>query len=268
MPHGTAAAVNASRELEQKLDGPVIYAPDQAVQEAMRTKGGEVYIFNVGPIEHSVEKGSAGRYTVKACDPGEEFSDPIVLPRLVGDSYVVENEMKTHYVTGEFMAQDIIHPTIGANWSFGQNLDEYGVFWTKNVKMIVESEGKKKPVPQKEDLVAARGKMEITFRKLLAMATTIETNGNLNDITPLMRIAATYYGEDRPWNRVYRKLAECPGCGEPVKAGIIKHACGFIFDIDRALLANMITPALYKEITDAREAAEKKKKAAAKQAEK
>ena len=248
MPHSTPAATHASRELEQKLDGPVIYAPDQAVQEAMRTKGGEIYIFNVGPLQHRVEKGSAGTYIVLACETGEEFSEPTVLPRLVGDSYVVENEMKTHYVSGEFMAQDIVHPTIGANWSFGQNLDDLGVFWTKN----------KKPLPA--ELHAARGKMEVTFRKLLAMATTIETNGNLNDITPLMRIAATYYGEDRPWNRVYRKLAECPGCGEPVKAGIIKHACGFIFDIDRALMANMITPALYKEITDARAAAEKKSK--------
>lgn len=248
MPHSTPAATHASRELEQKLDGPVIYAPDQAVQEAMRTKGGEIYIFNVGPIEHCVEKGSAGTYTVKACDLGEEHSEPVVLPRLVGDSYVVENEMKTHYVSGEFMAQDIVHPAIGANWSFGQNLDDLGVFWTKN------------KIPTPAELQAARGKMEISFRKLLTMATTIETNGNLNDITPLMRIAASYFGEDRQWNRVYRKLAECPGCGEPVKAGIIKHSCGFIFDIDRALLANMITPALHKEITEARAAAEKKSK--------
>src|SRR6266849_5450868 len=243
MPHDTPAALHATQEKNEALNGQVIFAPGQA---PLLAPAYQVFIFNLMPMEWKVEKGSAGTFIVKGCEYGEPYSDPLVLPSVVGDSYVVENEMKTHYVSGEFMAQDIVHPTIGANWSFGQNLDDLGVFWTKN----------KKPLPI--ELQAARGKMEVTFRKLLAMATTIETNGNLNDITPLMRIAATYYGEDRPWNRVYRKLAECPGCGEPVKAGIIKHACGFIFDIDRALLANMITPALYKEIMDARTAAEKK----------
>jgi|SRR6267142_544569 len=247
MPHGTPAAVHAARELEAKIDGPVVYAPDQAAQEALAQKGGEIYIFNVGPMEQTVEKGSAGRFTVKACEIGEPYSEPLVLQRLVGDSYVVENEMKTHYVSGEFMARDIIHPTIGATWSFGQNLDDFGVFWTKNKQ------------PTETELAAARAKMEITFRKLLAMATTIEVNGNLNDITPYMRIAATYFGEDRPWNRMYRKHEACPGCGENIKQGIIRHSCGYIFDPDRALLAGMITPEAHKTMMGLRGYAERPK---------
>lgn len=217
----------------------------------MKANPNSVYIFNVGSIEHRCEKGSAGVFIVKACEAGEPFSEPLILPALVGDSYVIENEMKTHYVTGEYMAQDIVRPQIGNTWSFGQNLDDLGVFWTKNVK-LTEDDGVKKAIPQEKDLTAARGKMEVTFRKLLTMATTIETNGNLNDITPLMRIAATYFGEDRPWNRMYKKLAECPNCGEPAKPGIITHSCGYIFDLDRALVGGTLSVEKHAELTKLR----------------
>jgi hypothetical protein len=158
----------------------------------------------------------------------------------VMDSYVVESEMKTHSVSGEFMAQDIVHPTIGANWSFGQNLDDLGVFWTKNA------------TPTETEIGKARVRMEATFRKLLTMATSIETTGKLDEITPLMRVAATYFHEDRRWNQIYKKLSECPGCGEGVKEGIIKHACGYIFDVDRALIAGMISPEQHKTMMEVR----------------
>lgn len=244
MPHDTPAAIAAARNKEDMLNlkDSMIFTPDSQVQYAPPYK---VYIFNIGPLEHKVEKGSAGTYTIKACELGEELSEPLVLPSVVMDSYFIESEMKTHNVSGEFMAQDIVHPTIGANWSFGQNLDDLGVFWTKSNP------------PKPEEIAKCRTRMEGTFRKLLSMATSIETSGRLDDITPLMRIAASYFGEDRPWNKIYKKLSECPGCGDPVKAGVIKHACGYIFDPDRALLAGMITPEQHKTMLGLRGQAER-----------
>ncbi len=235
MPHDTPAALHATQEKNEALNGQVIFAPGQA---PLLAPAYQVFIFNLMPMEWKVEKGSVGTFTIKGCDPGEPYSDPLVLPSVVQDSYFIENEMKTHSVSGEFMAQDIVHPTIGANWSFGQNLDDLGVFWTKNKK------------PNEAEISKTRTRLEATGRKFLQMATSIETAGRLDDITPLMRIFATYFGEDRPWNRIYRKLADCPGCGEPVKPGIIKHHCGFVFDPDRALLATMITPEQHKIIMD------------------
>lgn len=227
MPHDTPAALHASKEKTEQLNGEVIFAQGQAPQLAPPYK---VYIFNLLPVDWEVPKGSVGIFRIKGCEPGESIGEPLVLPSVVMDSYMIENEMKVHSVSGEFMAQDIVHPTIGANWSFGQNLDDLGVFWTKNNP------------PKEEELAKVRSRMEDTGRKLLSMATKIETAGRLDDITPLMRIFATYFGEDRPWNRIYRKLAECPGCGDPVKPNIIKHSCGYVFDADRALLSSMITP--------------------------
>jgi hypothetical protein len=239
MPHDTPAAIAATQAQDDKLNqrDQLIYTPDSAPQLAPPYK---VYIFNLMPMEWKVEKGSAGTFTIKGCEFGEPYSDPLVLPSVVQDSYFVESEMKTHSVSGEFMAQDIVHPTIGANWSFGQNLDDLGVFWTKNNP------------PHEAEIQRVRQRMEVTGRKLLTMATSIETSGRLDDITPLMRIFATYFGEDRSWNRIYKKLSSCPGCGEPVKEGIIKHSCGYIFDIDRALLAGMINPEQHKTIMEVR----------------
>jgi hypothetical protein len=242
MPHDTPAAIHAKQEKEQQLNGPLMYAPDQALQAPPSYK---IYIYNLLPLQWPVAKGSAGNFTILACEPGEPYSEPLILPSVCIDSYFVESEMKTHSVTGEFMAQDIVHPTIGANWSFGQNLDELGCFWTRNNP------------PTEKEISAARTKMEATGRKILAMATSIETSGNLNDITPLMRIFATYWGEDRAWNRIYKKLSACPGCGESCKEGIIKHHCGYIFDPDRALLAGMISTEQHKAIMGLRGQAER-----------
>lgn len=246
MPHDTPAAIAASKakEHEWNLKDSLVFTPDAHVMLAPPYK---VYIFNIAPLQHRVEKGSAGTFTIPECEMGESYGKPLILPSVVMDSYFVESEMKTHSVSGEFMAQDIVHPTIGANWSFGQNLDDLGVFWTKNNP------------PTEKEIGVARTRMEATFRKLLSMASSIETTGKFEDITPLMRIAAAYFGEDRPWNKIYKKLSDCPGCGDPVKAGIIRHSCGYVFDADRALLASMITPEQHAAMMKARGGPHEKK---------
>ena len=246
MPNDTPAAIAAARAREGEMNGMLVYTPDNAL--SMADPDYRVYIYNLGPMLHNVEKGSAGTFRIEPCEPGQEYSDPYVLPSVWRDSFFVEQEMKTHSVSGEFMAQDIVHPVTagyGAGktwWSFGANLDDLGVFWTRN-----------KP-PLDTEVAVARAKMENTYRKLLQMATSIEAAGRIDDITPMMRIAASYFGEDRPWNRIYKKMLECPGCGEPAKPGIIRHPCGFIFDPDRAFLQNMISEEVHKRMVDARNA--------------
>ncbi|HEX8801770.1 MAG TPA: hypothetical protein VF772_24320 [Terriglobales bacterium] len=240
MPHDTPAAIAAAREREAAMNGNLVYTPD-TVQFAPDPPG-KYYIWNLGPMKHVVEKGSAGTFNIEPCAEDGGLGPPLVLPTVWRDTYFIEQEMKTHAVSGEFMAIDIVHPVtahIGAGktwWSIGANLDDIGVFWTKNNP------------PLDAEIEAARKKMEITYRKLLNMAASIEAAGRIDDITPLMRIAASYFGEDRAWNKIYRKTMECPGCGEPAKAGIIRHPCGYIFDPDRALMAGMISEEVHKQM--------------------
>jgi hypothetical protein len=244
MPNDTPAAIAAARDREASMNGTIVYTPDNA--SFSPDPAYKVYIYNLGPAEHKVPKGSAGEFYIPPCAPDQAYSAPLILPSVWRDSYFIEQEMKTHSVSGEFMAIDIVHPvtaTYGAGktwWSFGANLDDVGVFWTRNNP------------PLDAEVAAARAKMEATYRKLLHMANSIEAAGRIDDITPMMRIAAAYFGEDRPWNRIYKKTLECPGCGEPAKPNIIRHPCGYIFDPDRALLAGMITEELHAQMVRVR----------------
>lgn len=246
MPHDTPAAIAAARAREEAMNGVLVYTPDNA--QFAPDPDYRVYIYNLGPMLHEVPKGSAGTFRIPALEPGQEISEPLVLPSVWRDTYFIEQEMKTHSVSGEFMAIDIVHPVTagyGAGkswWSFGANLDDLGVFWTRNHP------------PLEAEVAAARAKMETTYRKLLQMAASIEASGRIDEITPLMRIAAHYFGEDRPWNRIYKKTLECPGCGEAAKPGIIRHPCGYVFDPDRAFLAGMISQQLHQQLVDARNA--------------
>lgn len=244
MPNDTPAAIAAARAREEAENGNLVYTPDNA--QFSPDPPYRVYIYNLGPMQHVVEKGSAGTFTLKANEGPDDYVLSWTLPSVWRDTFFVEQEMKTHSVSGEFMAIDIVHPVtahIGAGktwWSMGANLDDIGVFWTRNNP------------PLEEEVAAARKKMETTYRKLLNMAASIEAAGRIDDITPLMRIAASYFGEDRPWNKIYKKTAECPGCGEPTKVGIIRHPCGYIFDPDRALLAGMISEETHSQMVKLR----------------
>lgn len=218
MPHGTPAALKGRHDLEEKLNfaGDVTFIPELAAQYAPTYV---IYIFNVGPKEHTVEKGSAGPrggYKIPACEKGAPFSKPLILPSLCVDTYIFESEIRTHSVSGEFMAQDIVHPQLGSLWSVGNNLDELGVFWTKSNP------------PLDAELRTARGKLEKTFRLLLDEAVRLESTNRVHEIIPLMRYAADYFGEEHSWNKMYKKMEECPSCGAPAKEGIIIHSCGAV----------------------------------------
>lgn len=223
---GSQAANRAAAEREAAMNGPTMFDPDLAVQ--LRVPTYVLYIYNVGPMEFRVAKGSAGPpggYHIKACEKGKPYSEPLVMPSIVTDTYLQEDIAKTHSVTGEHMCQDIVHPALtDTSWSVGQNLDDFGVFWTKHKE------------PLKQELELAIAKMEITFRAALAEANMLEATNRLDLITPLMRFAADHYEESRTWNRIYKRMLECPVCGGSMKAGIAIHSCGAVLDWPKAIV--------------------------------
>lgn len=208
-----------SRGLENRLNGTREYKP--APYESSLT-GPNVYIFNIFPASFTVRKGSLGVFVIPACVVGQKVSKPLILDPWPSSSfYDVANDcMKLWHDEGKFVAQDIVHPAIGNDWSFGQNLDDYGVFWTMN------------KVPTDAELIAAREKMENYFRMLLNEATKMETNDTLDKITPHMRIADTYFNPKSParWNSMHLRPEACVFCGGPTKTGVIIHSCGNVLN--------------------------------------
>lgn len=219
---------DVARSVEAGADGQLEYMPNP-LREFMPKY--HVYIYNIGPLSHNVEKGSAGTFRIPACEAGKRYTKALVFPAIVSTSYIdhTSGAMRTDDVEGKHVARDIVNPYLGGDWSEGQNLEDKGVFWTLN------------DPPTEEELTTARTKMETYGRKVLAVATELETKGQLGSITPTMRLFATYFGEDRPWNRIYKKLGDCPICSEPMKAGTVKHTCGYVVDPEGAYKAGVIS---------------------------
>jgi hypothetical protein len=187
-----------------------------------------IYFFSLYPQPLEKRCGSAGVFKIPACLPGERVSKALVIPSIVRSPYLdaLDGVTKTDDIAGERVAEDLMRPFMAGSpesvWSFGNNWDDFGAFWTRN------------EVPTDEEIDKARTKLEVTFDAALREADTLEATGNLISVTPLMRLAATYREQDRTWNRIFKKTVECPGCGEKVKAGIIMHPqCGYIFDRER-----------------------------------
>lgn len=223
------ARPDVARNVERSMDGQVEYLPNPLSEFAPKY---HIYIFNIGPLTHTVEKGSLGTFRIPPCESGQKYSRPLVLPAIVRTSFVdaATNAMRTDDVEGKHIARDIVNPYLGGDWSEGQDLSEKGVFWTLN------------ETPTDEELANAKIKMETFFRKQLAVATSLEAQGPkaMEAITPTMRLAAAYFQEDRPWNRIYKKMNDCPACGDPMKDGIIRHGCGYIVDPVKAYEADFI----------------------------
>lgn len=260
---GSATANRAAMAREAAMNGETLFQPEFAAQLGVPTY--VLYIYNVGPMEHRVAKGSAGPpggYFIKPCEKGKPYSEPLLIPSMVTDTYLQEDIAKTHTVTGEFMCNDIVHPALtDTSWSVGQNLDDFGVFWTKH------------KVPMPEELALAVAKMERVFRAALAEANMLEAIGRLDLITPLMRHAADHFEESRGWNRIYKRMLECPVCGESMKAEIAVHKCGAVINWSKAIFhgvksyddakhLGMYTEQLEKQVEELRYLASKPKQTA------
>lgn len=183
-----------------------------------------LYMFSLYPEVLEKRCGSAGVWRVPECPVGQRISKPCIIPSIVRSLYLdpLDGITKSDDVQGEAFANDLLRPFMAGTqqsiWSFGNNWEDFGVFWTKNLE------------PTDEEIAPALEKLEKTYRAALLEASQMESQGK-SDFTPLMRHGANHFDEDRPWNRTFKKKAECPGCGEKVRAGIIVHpACGYIFD--------------------------------------
>ena len=218
MPMSPSQLDQSSKQMEDKFNGTIEYKPNPLRAKLPQYK---IYIFSLFPQDQWVHKGSlnpeARGFHIHACLPNERVSKPLILQSVMSSTYKDHNgAMVTWDDEGEFVAKDIVNPNIGGDWSFGQNLENLGVFWTRN------------ETPTDLEISTARTKLENTYRKCLADATTLETTGKLQFITPLMRLAADYFGEDRPWNKIYKKMGECAICGGPAKENTVMHSCGAV----------------------------------------
>jgi hypothetical protein len=149
----TAFARAAARKLEEELNGPLSLVLGQKAAAS----SGPCYIFNIGPTQNSVAKGSAGTFFIPACPEDKRYIAGPIIPAVHKETYRIDDELHIHETSGEFLARDIVHPELSGHWSAGQNLDELGIFWSFN------------ETPTEGELSAANEKFEATLLKRLKL---------------------------------------------------------------------------------------------------
>lgn len=105
-----------------------------------------------------------------------------------------------------------------------QDLHDHGIFVCAGAR------------PSGEELATAHSRRNTYYHSLIAEGDMMWARGHsYREISDLHRRAAISLGVEREWAYVPLKTADCPACGEKVKAGVAvcKH-CGGILDAEKA----------------------------------
>lgn len=213
-----------------------------------------VYIYNVSDMQHRIERPWAHpAVIVPPCEEGEAYSRPFIIPDIVAEVQPTVGGRVAFAVNGtdgKFLAQDALHPehpdgdwqtyikaNVATSGSFGTDLYGLGCWWS-----LTED-----PEPDSEEVLTARGRLEATYEGLIEQATQLSLEGEKGraQITRLMHRAANYYKLETPWHMKFTRKVECPGCGQTVSAGLMRHmpkeTCGYVFNWVGAIRGGMAT---------------------------
>lgn len=236
----TERAAKQANSIMREKNGSYSFMADANVR---REIGYYIYVFSTYPEELRIERPTAHpSYVIPGCAKDEPYSKPLMIPDIIQYPAQIagSSEITTRGIDGRFVAQDLLNPDNptgdwrtqrpmnAANMSNeGTNLYALGVWWTLYEK------------PKQDEIDAARGKMETTFNALIDRANALHMAGDVNsirEITRQMRIAATYFDLETPWNKKHGSTRECPGCGtmNSIKA-VICSKCPATFNWDKAV---------------------------------
>lgn len=239
-------------ELAEKnsINFPEILTEDQEFAE-----NNKVYIFNVSPFPHTIQHPLIGRLTIPACEPGEKYSKPAVVPGFV--FYGVRTEMQEGEIrkeSGRMVAVDLLG--LGPFRAPQNSLLRWGVFIAaqdtfnplktaeiktgKNAFLSLPEwvkKGKLAATPTDKEVEKANEAFAKTDFELIAEADKFYNDGpdGMKNITAQHRDAARRRGQLREWAKPIESLTDCPGCGDKVRPGVVVHSCGAVFDWDRAI---------------------------------
>ncbi len=90
--------------------------------------------------------------------------------------------------------------------------------------------------PKQEEIEKATKIFIAECTRLLQEGNRYAQGNELKEINETHRRAAKYLKQKVEWDKPQTKMQDCPGCGEPVKDGVIWHAtphgCGYVFKLD------------------------------------
>lgn len=178
-----------------------------------------VWIFNIYGRQHA-QRMSYKTFVIPACEEGQEYSEPCMIPGMVHDfAQVVGDslELRPVPIPGPKAAEDVLG-------SGDNDLRRWGCFVTEN------------PTPTKKELAAARAQLVPTLNAKVneADALYVGTAEQRNSIGREHRRAAKYLKQERPWLNLSEAMERCPHCGVSVLPGMAFCPNGDMLDEAKA----------------------------------
>jgi hypothetical protein len=213
-------------------------------QDEGQAPGYVIYVYNILNREWLVEQPPLfPGVRIPACQPGQKFAYT-VFPAFVKEPYNKPQTTEMYYkkVDGRKCVTSLLNPSAfpGTNWDsqlqfwdsgdqFGNNLNEFGVFWSLTTPDEEEQLDK--------EIALFRQRVQKTMNALVRRGEELAAAGDLRSISPLHHFAMDYLGKSAPWHMTAHHMITCPNCGDPVREGIAYHRNSFgekcIVDEDR-----------------------------------
>ena len=191
-----------------------------------------IYIFNVGPKTWNQGMGGRGIFVIPACPENQPYAIPLKIGGIFSETIPVDmKKLEIRNEDGMAVAMDIIG--LGPGKSPANSLLRWGVFISKT------------PTPSAEELDKANRTLDDTAANLVKEADDFYNAGpqEYKNITLDHRWAANRTNQNRAWMQPLVKMDVCPGCQESIKPGVVKHTCGAILDIAKAVELGLVTKA-------------------------
>jgi hypothetical protein len=187
---------------------------------------GAAVIVNVTEQDWTVHR-SYGTYRVRGRDEEEPYAMTPVAPRSavmdLGDKRSLEVP-----ITAQEVAQDLCREI---NSDAGEE-SFLGVFVARGER------------PSDDEIADARRRLAEFYRRAVASADREwERSHSYLFINDVQRRAARHLGLEKEWFYQARETADCPGCGEKVRAGVaVCKTCGAILNREKAATLGLAPP--------------------------
>lgn len=112
--------------------------------------------------------------------------------------------------------------------------------------------------PQDDEISEARNRLDVFYRSMVASADREwERSHSYQFINDVQRRAARHLGLEKDWFYQARETADCPGCGEKVRAGVaVCKTCHAILDRDKAAALGLVPGAVVAQAGEVGKAAQ------------
>lgn len=107
--------------------------------------------------------------------------------------------------------------------------------------------------PENDEICEARHRLEVFYRAMVASADREwERSHSYQFINDVQRRAARHLGLEKDWFYQARETADCPGCGEKVRAGVaVCKTCRAILDREKAEALGLVPSAVVAQAAEA-----------------